>query len=842
MAATLANQHSKRKATPPPSPPSKRRLHASPSASHPARYGGPPTPVTTFDDTISPLTQAELVEILTETQSKSNPHVPTRGLMYPGKIAQSHPAGPLLKKFGTEGCPVDILDDWTLEQLDEAVKYGAHPSAETPEASQALRTEALEKVDQKFSKLISWKKLRKLIVEGRKRHTKISPIAAIPHKSRLFRMILDLSSKGQRNNNSTTAVNDLTNEAAAPLNSMNNLGNTLGRVIYAVATQPTDQGPILFCKLDIKDGFWRMCVPTDAEEQFCYVLPQIPGASPEEIMIVVPAALQMGWKSSPPFFCAATETGRDVAEWLREQLFLPPHPLEKHMMDPIDPQLLAKFPFPILSKQSDPVQARQNFFHLFEVYVDDYIGALQATDPEVLRHHSRALLHAIHQIFPPPAATGHEGEDPISYKKLVLDGEGVWDVRKEILGWIFDGLDRTMQLPATKVQSLCSTIKNIIRSEHFEVKAFESFIGKCQHACLGIPGGTALLPPLYKALHSALNKNQRTIQIHKRSQQYHALRDLQTIFKVLGKRPVQCCQLVPGQPAYIGHCDACKYGVGGVWTSGNRTIRPFVWRIKWPQDITDRVTDGTLTINDLEMAGLILQYLILEQLVDMTHLHTAVWCDNTSAVSWTTKMSSSTSLIGQQLTRALALRMLVNQSSHLAALSIAGIDNYLADLASRSFKQTGVAGNYNLTDSEFLTKFNLDFPLQQGASWLMLRLHDSISSRVFTLLRGETPPTGSWLRLKKSGCDIGLTGSTSAPSIMWNRFSPTLQSQNRLHSWNPLPVTSAKGMLAEDIQSALAQFRTRFAPSARPSNWLTNPTPATNQQPTENIGNPLNKC
>ncbi len=30
-------------------------------------------------------------------------------------------------------------------------------------------------------------------------------------------------------------------------------------------------------------------------------------------MIVVPTSLQMGWVESPPYFCAATETARDIA-------------------------------------------------------------------------------------------------------------------------------------------------------------------------------------------------------------------------------------------------------------------------------------------------------------------------------------------------------------------------------------------------------------------------------------------------------------------------------------------------------------------------------------------------
>ena len=826
-----------------------RLIHATPSCSHPARKAHT-TPVAAYPPTAShgpsthavpalPLDIDEVMDALTETQSKSNPHVPSRGLMFPGRVAQAHPMGPTLQQYGTTGCPAEIAENWTLEQLDQAVAYSAHPSASTPEAATALRDETLEKVHQGLSKLVSWKQLRQQIVEGLKPHTKVSPIAAIPHKSRLFRMILDLSKKGQRRRGQlpTKSVNELTNEDAAPRQSMDQLGNTLGRIIFAIATQSPEDGPLLFAKLDIKDGFWRMCVPEADEEQFCYVLPPSPDDDPDDIMIVVPAALQMGWTSSPAFFCAATETGRDVAEFLRTLTRLPTHPLEHHMVDPIDPELLQNFPFPTASTPEERQHLQAGIFHLFECFVDDYIGVLQSTDPDALRHHSRALLHAIHQIFPPKVATGHDGENPISYKKLVLDGEGIWAVRKEILGWIFDGLNRTMELPPKKVKSLQETLRAILRKGHCELKAFESLIGKCQHACLGIPGGTALLPPLYKALHSAIRSNKATVQIHPQSQQQHAIRDLRTLFTVMSKRPTQCCQLVPGMPAYIGYCDACKYGAGGIWLSGSRNIRPIVWRIRWPPDIVELQAQGKLTINDLEMAGLLLQYLLLEQLVDIKHTHTAAWCDNTSAVSWTRRMSSNVSTIGQQLTRALALRMCANESSHLAPLSIAGVDNDLADLASRSFKQTGTKGNYDLNDSDFLTKFNSDFPLQQGKSWLMLRLHTKVSSLVFTLLRGKTPPTGSWLRLKKSACDIGLTGPTSVTnSIKWTRFSEDLKQKHELTSLELSLTGSVKGMQEEDIRSELARFRQRFAPSGRPLNWTSEPTPSTHPAPLANTG------
>jgi hypothetical protein len=90
---------------------------------------------------------------------------------------------------------------------------------------------------------------------------KISPIAAIPHKSRDYRMILDLSYGVKVNGTRMPSVNESTNPTVAPANSMAELGNVLPQIIYAMGTAPASKGPILFSKLDIKDGYWRMVVP-----------------------------------------------------------------------------------------------------------------------------------------------------------------------------------------------------------------------------------------------------------------------------------------------------------------------------------------------------------------------------------------------------------------------------------------------------------------------------------------------------------------------------------------------------------------------------------------------------
>jgi hypothetical protein len=85
-------------------------------------------------------------------------------------------------------------------------------------------------------------------------------------------------------------------------------------------------------KWDIKDGFWRMDCREGKEWNFLYVLPQ-PEGTP--IMIIVPTSLQMGWVESPPYFCAATETARDIATEYTDMPVgsIPEHKISKYTVN-----------------------------------------------------------------------------------------------------------------------------------------------------------------------------------------------------------------------------------------------------------------------------------------------------------------------------------------------------------------------------------------------------------------------------------------------------------------------------------------------------------------------------
>ncbi len=115
----------------------------------------------------------------------------------------------------------------------------------------------------------------------------------------------------------------------APKGTIDQLGHSLTCIIHAFA-KAEDNAHIFIAKWDIKDGFWRMDAEEGAEWNFSYVLPQRPG---QPSYLIVPTSLQMGWVESPPFFCVASETVRDVAHDYCETKFgtLPSHKFTNYM-------------------------------------------------------------------------------------------------------------------------------------------------------------------------------------------------------------------------------------------------------------------------------------------------------------------------------------------------------------------------------------------------------------------------------------------------------------------------------------------------------------------------------
>ena len=98
---------------------------------------------------------------------------------------------------------------------------------------------------------------------------------------------------------------------------------------------------------------------------------------------------------------------------------------------------------------------------MLEVFCDSFIHISQTSEPAQLLHLSRAILHEIHSMFPPPQVSGYNGKDPISKKKLD-SGEGQWAARKEVLGCMVYGATWCIKLEWDRKIMIDAELQNIV--------------------------------------------------------------------------------------------------------------------------------------------------------------------------------------------------------------------------------------------------------------------------------------------------------------------------------------------------------------------------------------------
>jgi hypothetical protein len=217
--------------------------------------------------------------------------------------------------------------------------------------------------------------------------------------------------------------------------------------------------------------------------------------------------------------------------------------------------------------------------------VDDFILAVVENEERtLLRRVSRATLHAIHAIFPPPPERSGDigGKGPVSQKKLEK-GDARFDIEKEILGFLINGAERTVRLSDAKAQAIADEIGRVLQKSHVPLKRFRSFLGKLQHAARILPSAKGLFSPLNKATKG----EPKEVGLGKHSESRAALLDLKHLVLSLASRPTHVSELVEHEPELAGTCDASAMGAGGVWLGYD--LQPTVWRVEWPSvDLDER--------------------------------------------------------------------------------------------------------------------------------------------------------------------------------------------------------------------------------------------------------------
>ena len=183
---------------------------------------------------------------------------------------------------------------WTEEQIRAAMERGPHLSAMKPEAMRAFREEVAEKIKKNQVRILSWDDIK----SDPPKQLKVSLIAQIPHKSRAYRTLLDLSHELKKGKKVLARSVNETTVPLAPEAALMQMGSAMPRIIVAMAQCPEDS-IIYFSKFDITDGFWRVQNKIGKEYNFAFVMPT---AEDKPIQIVVLSLLQMGWVDSPGYF------------------------------------------------------------------------------------------------------------------------------------------------------------------------------------------------------------------------------------------------------------------------------------------------------------------------------------------------------------------------------------------------------------------------------------------------------------------------------------------------------------------------------------------------------------
>ena len=713
-----------------------------------------------------------------------------RSYLSPDIEKVEHPAIPLLTKWRDEGVPAESCSEpWSVEQTDLCIKRGCHTSAK--EHATFLRDEMSDFIENKF-----WMVLPYDLVRGLP-DLQLSPASVKDERDRRPRLICDHSWDW-----GWSALNETATPHAPP--EAMQFGGALPRILHKVRHANQQYGPVRLCKHDIKDGFYRMFLRAKDCVRLTIVLPKYDN---EPQLVAIPMSTTMGFTNSPPSFSNMSETVCDVGNqrFLDSPAHAPPHRLEEaaSALDDLSPSweprpreeddeaataaLLQLCPNhlrePVIEGAGPPSnRPLTKPLGTNDVFVDDFIQMGQGGTNRmlVLRRH---LLHAVDAILAQPTIDEKHRNEAISLKKL-LKGDGSWNTRKLVLGWIIDTIRQTIELPAHRKESLAQIFTDLKGAKRVSNKSWMSILGKLRFVSVAIPGSAGLFCALQLALTKA---NGNRIRIN-RSLRAH-LDTFASLAASLCDRPTYLAEIVPEEPALLGATDACKHGMGGVYFDS--TGRAIVWRCPFPQDIQDNLVSvdnpaGTLTNSDLEQAALLAQISLQSTTHDTTYATVLNFCDNTPAISRETKGAVSSDGLSADLCNYSCLLQRQERYCHLVQY-LPGPDNVMGDDASRL---------QDLSDPAFHLHFQQAYP--QSQPWELLHLPDAVSSHLISLLRCQLPTLAPPPRLGRPltptstcGPSFAPTSAKSHPSVLSRIKRPVSGTSSSLASATAKPVRPA---------------------------------------------------
>jgi hypothetical protein len=184
---------------------------------------------------------------------------------------------------------------------------------------------------------------------------------------------------------------------------------------------------------------------------------------------------------------------------------------------------------------------------------------------------------------------------------------------------------------------------------------------------------------------------------------------------------MQCRELVIGWPDFVGVKDTSSQGVGGIFIGELSKCTPAVFRFTWPDDVRKDVVSklnpsGKISNSDLEMAGLLMLFVIMEQVCGpLVEKRVALFSDNSLTVGWVDRLASRQSITAAHLIQALVLGLKANKCCPLTLQHISEEKHAMMDIPSHLF---GSVPQWHFkTDPKLLTFLNKTFLLPNLQSW-----------------------------------------------------------------------------------------------------------------------------
>jgi hypothetical protein len=391
----------------------------------------------------------------------------------------------------------------------------------------------------------------------------------------------------------------------------------------------------------------------------------------------------------------------------------------------------------------------------FPMHVDDCLYA--AAGQRWMRHLMRCSIDGLVRVMG-GNAPDLRADQP---DRVKFFRDEVSHTRRQ-LGYITDTRTMMVTIPEDKRQALVDELVNnwgpTSRRQSFKLSEAAELLGVLVSLCRVCPWGIFLFQNLYHAMAQILRSNSRrvwnrpefTALIQERDKysrhptdsskyRFFCKKVARVIYDSRATTSYTCdvrdeiafitkvftnpatyrwespiAHLILREHDYFAHQDSCLKGAGGF----SAPLR-FWWALEWPKEIVTRAylprkDKHRISINLLEyaaliigLAGCIFFYESLPVETRPAHPMILLWTDNSTAKSWTKKISGLKTPQGRSLARVFA-HLLMFSDVGIEAQHIAGEENVIADYLSR-------AKNTNDMSSFSFAKFQTEFPWLTGS-------------------------------------------------------------------------------------------------------------------------------